>query len=104
MKSLILLILFIIELIIGIIFYNYLHKKTHIRKKFILIDNLISVFISFLITYLIFISISFNKSFFLYIVIFLTIALFLYFTVTLLISMFRFWRAPKRKIVAKRMK
>ena len=102
MKSLILLILFIIELIIGIIFYNYLHKKTHIRKKFILIDNLISVFISFLITYLIFISISFNKSFFLYIVIFLTIALFLYFTVTLLISMFRFWRAPKRKIVAKK--
>ena len=79
-----------------------MHKKTHIRKKFILIDNLISVFISFLITYLIFISISFNKSFFLYIVIFLSIALFLYFTVTLLISMFRFWRAPKRKIVAKK--
>lgn len=101
MKSLILFILFIIELIVGIIFYNYLHKKTHIRKKFILIDNLISVFISFLITYLIFINTGFKMSLFLFIVIFLTFALLLYFAITLLISIYRFWRAPKRKIVAK---
>ena len=88
--------LFIILLLTGSIstsWYFFLHQKTHIRKIFIWIDNIIVILLSTLFNYLTD-SVFNHNSYLLHIV--LSFVLVMGFSFTLI--MYRFWRVPKRRV------
>lgn len=83
-------------LIFSTLWYVYLHKKTRISKKFIYIDNLCVVLLTLLFCFLLNIFIQVQSKIFYFI-----ISIPVLFGISFLITMYRFWRTPKRKVMAK---
>lgn len=86
--------LFIESLIVSSLTYYYLHRKTRIRLKFLYLDNLLVVLVAVLLLWLV--SSIFSVNPWLLYLIGPPLILGLAFGAT----MIRFWRTPKRKIVA----
>lgn len=93
--------LFFVILLISTAMYLYLSWKTRMNKKFLYIDNLIVIIVSFLLSLIafsyLFSSIPKIERFFLSLF-FGGLAVI---TFGYLLTMLRFWRTPKRKITAK---
>ena len=87
-------------LLISTAMYLYLSWKTRMNKKFLYIDNLIVIIVSFLLSLIAFSCLSSSipkiERFFLSLFRGLAVITFGY-----LLTMLRFWRTPKRKITAK---
>lgn len=75
-------------IVLSTLLYLYLHRKTHMQRKFIFIDNLIVVAITLSIIFL------FNFNHWLVFVLIPVFILGLAFAIT----MIRFWRTPKRTV------
>ena len=91
----ILLILLLETLIISTLTYLYLHKKTRISLKFLYIDNLAVVVLTFLI---IFVITEFVHKDYQWLLFFITPIFVL--GIAFSLTMVRFWRTPNRKIIA----
>ena len=93
--------LFFVILLISTAMYLYLSWKTRMNKKFLYIDNLIVIIVSFLLSLIafsyLFSSIPKIERFFLS----LFFGGLVVITFGYLLTMLRFWRTPKRKITAK---
>lgn len=93
--------LFFVILLISTAMYLYLSWKTRMNKKFLYIDNLIVIIVSFLLSLIAFSCLSSSipkiERFFLSLF-FGGLAVI---TFGYLLTMLRFWRTPKRKITAK---
>lgn len=82
-------------LTISTLTYLYLHKKTRISLKFLYIDNLIVIILSFSTSYLIYRLIPENYFWLLFIIAPIMVVGFAF-----SLTMVRFWRTPNRKIKA----
>ncbi len=90
-------ILILIEsLLVSTLLYSYLHKKTRIRLKYLFVDNIGVILIAFIISSWIFHNLSQNYNWLAFLV---NPALVI--GTALAFTMIRFWRTPRRKIVAK---
>lgn len=99
-QNLIILLLFIFIVFSSTLMYLYLHKKTRMNLRFVYIDNIYVIILSFLLAY---ISYSFLFSLFnVYLRFILSIIVggILVIGIGYTITMIRFWRTPKRKIIA----
>lgn len=83
------------SLLFSTILYLYLVRKTRIRKKFLLTDNIIAALISSLIVFLFFLS-GITGS----VLLLAAISVVSVTTLAFVITMIRFWRTPVRKVHA----
>ncbi|MGK7393545.1 MAG: phosphatidylserine decarboxylase [Candidatus Cyclobacteriaceae bacterium M3_2C_046] len=89
-------ILLIESIITSTLLYYYLHFKTRISKKYLYIDNVGVILLSFLLSYLIYLALPYSINWLAYF-----INVFLIFAVAFSFTMIRFWRTPKRITAAK---
>lgn len=97
-----LILLFFLLLFAGTAMYFFLHKKTRMNIKFIFIDNLLVVLVSFLISYLLFQYLFASLDLMFRFVWSLFIGGIFIPALGYTLTMIRFWRTPKRKIIAKK--
>ena len=93
--------LFLLILVASTTMYLFLHKKTRMNLKFVFIDNLIVVVLSFLVSFILYSFVLNGLSAPLSFIISLIIGGIVVIGIGYGLTMIRFWRTPKRVVKAK---
>jgi phosphatidylserine decarboxylase len=92
--------LFFLLLLAGTVMYLYLHKKTRMNLRFLYLDNLFVVGISFIIAFAIFRFVLPSINEWIRLIISLVVGGLLIIGLGYTVTMIRFWYTPKRRITA----
>jgi len=94
-------VLFLVLLFASTSMYFFLHKKTRMNTRFIFLDNLLVVFVSFVVAYVVFKFMFLSQHDILRFLLAMVVGGTLIVGLAYAFTMIRFWQTPKRKITAK---